>query len=1277
MASPKEFELLSAVVTTSVKNFTETMKHLKAIRDEAEKIKKISVGITFNNKLAKQALDNQKAELANEKAKLDIQKKELELEATLQKAVQAELKSERDTLAVKKAGLDVLAKEVALEKQKTQASDAKAKSKALNAGLNKLSPTQRLNAKLVVTDIQSQMKQVMSAFSGLNNRPAGVIADLNARFERLKTILSETKSPGMLRKLRDEAKDFSAHLSKLQSQAKAGITNQRKMAQATAQQQQAQVNAFDTAKRLAKIRTSRLSTDVKDSIATLKQVAREGKARGLTTVFDVKNLPQAQRIIAKIQKGISNAKSTKELKRHVKNYEKIYRLLTREAAARSAVIASIKGKEATEKAVTKQLEEQLNLQKKFEQSLEKQRRQSALVKSTELAKSSDRVLNELRRQAEGFGTLGKAIQIPIEVLGFRKLEKLRTEIRLAFAKGNIAGAERLTASLRRLNTIVKVVHLSMLALRAALAAARAAMQALKAAFTFGLSIFTKITGMVFRLGQAIVSVPFGVFKTGMKLLFAPTLAVVRLLRRMVGMFDLIFGGLVVYQVKQAIEAMSEFEDVLGRATGNLGIIGDDFAAVMDDMKSVAVQVARETAISVEQVALGLEELARGGVLDPYKDAATKVKAALVELQNTARLSLISGIDTGEVAKLVSIVRNQFGLVGDEMDDLADSMAFLQKLGPITLNDIRTAVEGSGAAAKNAGISWEEYNGVLAALMRNLRSGSRAATAISRSLVQSIVKPLSDDKAIARLKTLRIDMSRFLDASGQKFREGGFTAFVEALIEAKAGLGDLQEIFDFRSREFINLLTTDMASGSSSIAEFTRQIKEAQGTNFAEKFAEEIRDKTFFGALRSAKNELEIMKLTILELGRASLIPFIVNVRKALEKITDFIDGSVELRAIFGAISEKAIALGKALQPILNRFLKIAALLNTVLIAAVVRLTTVVAEKLEPVFKKVTGKIAEYLGAPAAVMEDWTNVLALIAVAIKNIDQVGKIALVQMKIFAYDAALLLLKGLEKINPFSSLVEKLNVVVDPLLKSVSTIGLFVGSTLAASITAGLKKTLVADPINNTLANFLESRAASEKSLVKRIGIQKLADAFRSADNQIAGERKKIDAELQASIVQNVAKLKQGLADAGLGEALSNIRTDGFEAMKSSIEEARDELIKLREEMGGALDLNYQEEIDKLNEAIEKMRKLDDLQKKTPPQPREFGQAEDAKTPSASTGRIADFHNLLQQGDDIQRRAIRVQEEIRDAIEEQNRISMDQLRELFGLNEKEKTQAAGKPF
>jgi len=116
------------------------------------------------------------------------------------------------------------------------------------------------------------------------------------------------------------------------------------------------------------------------------------------------------------------------------------------------------------------------------------------------------------------------------------------------------------------------------------------------------------------------------------------------------------------------------------------------------------------------------------------------------------LANISILTTTESTEALTAIINQFGFSAEKVVSVIDSLNEVANKYAVTEADITEAIKRSGAAAEEAGVSFEKMSGYVAALQERTRRGGR----VIGTALKTIFARLNTDKAISSLRNVGIE-----------------------------------------------------------------------------------------------------------------------------------------------------------------------------------------------------------------------------------------------------------------------------------------------------------------------------------------------------------------------------------------------------------------------------------------------------------------------------------------------------------------------------------------
>ena len=217
------------------------------------------------------------------------------------------------------------------------------------------------------------------------------------------------------------------------------------------------------------------------------------------------------------------------------------------------------------------------------------------------------------------------------------------------------------------------------------------------------------------------------------------------------------GAAAIYSVRKSMDLQKALAEVqaVTRAT----------PAAMAAYKKAAIDLGTSTGVGATKAANALAELAKGGL---------SVDDTLTALKGTIALAQAGGMDLADAGQTVAQSLNLFNMKGSEATKVADSFA---NAANATTADVAFFAQGmaqGGAAAKAAGLNFDQTTVALEMLAANgFKSGSDAGTSLKTTLTQ-IAHPTK--QAAAEAKKLGLE---FFNNKGQ----------IKSVADISAMLGD--------------------------------------------------------------------------------------------------------------------------------------------------------------------------------------------------------------------------------------------------------------------------------------------------------------------------------------------------------------------------------------------------------------------------------------------------------------------------------------------------------
>jgi TP901 family phage tail tape measure protein len=211
-----------------------------------------------------------------------------------------------------------------------------------------------------------------------------------------------------------------------------------------------------------------------------------------------------------------------------------------------------------------------------------------------------------------------------------------------------------------------------------------------------------------------------------------------------GIAGIAVGGTALF-IKGAIGAgkvAASFEQELKK----LAARSDITERQLKKVRQAALDQGTAMGVGATMAAKASTELIKGGV-SVQKLLSGGLKGALA-------LAVAGEMDVAQAAETVANALNQFNLAGSQSEHVADALATAANATTADVADMAIALTQGGAAAKAAGLSFDETVGFLEALASSGVKGSDAGTSMKTALVQ-LANPTKE--AAGLMEKLGIDL----------------------------------------------------------------------------------------------------------------------------------------------------------------------------------------------------------------------------------------------------------------------------------------------------------------------------------------------------------------------------------------------------------------------------------------------------------------------------------------------------------------------------------------
>ena len=458
----------------------------------------------------------------------------------------------------------------------------------------------------------------------------------------------------------------------------------------------------------------------------------------------------------------------------------------------------------------------------------------------------------------------------------------------------------------------------------------------------------------------------------------------------------------------AVTKASEFET----AMLNVNSIAKESPATFDAMKESVLELSKELPQSAETLAQGLYDIASSGFAG---------EEGLQVLEAAAKAASAGLAQTSESAAGITAVLNAYGYGAEEAQRVSDILFKTVDRGVITFPELAKEIGKTTALSAPLGVSLEEVAAGIATLTKNGIDGANATTQLN-AIMAAILKP--SDKAA------RIAGFYGVELGAAALETKGLTGFLSDLITKTKG-----------SSEALSLILGDARAvrggfvlAKNGGAQFREELALMQNAAGATDTALSFQEQGLAFQLQILSNNFNAMAIEVGTVVIPELIKLLGTFRQqilpALGSVVDAIKANVvpvlgTLVGVLGSVIGVLVNVAKFLYD--NRTILL-------IVAGAYTAFTVVINAAA----MATRLAATAMGLFNAILAMNPIVLVVAAIA----------ALVAGFIIAYNT----------IEPFKNLVDALFKAIQPLLKVVIDLALFIGTNIVRAF--GLAVTVVSE-------------------------------------------------------------------------------------------------------------------------------------------------------------------------------------------------------------------------
>ena len=324
-----------------------------------------------------------------------------------------------------------------------------------------------------------------------------------------------------------------------------------------------------------------------------------------------------------------------------------------------------------------------------------------------------------------------------------------------------------------------------------------------------------------------------------------------------------------------VKAGADFEDSMNRAAAIVSGVGASFTKDFQDMSKEALLLGKKTLFSANDVAKGMQVLARAGF---SKNQIIKAMPGITNLAIVADEKL--AVSTSNAIGMMY----EFGLKSKDMNSISDMTTKATNMANMSVKDLSAALQYAAPVAAGLGMKFSTVAAMVGVLKNRLKRGSMAGRSLSRAFV-NLLKP----SAVAKLAKYGVAL---------KNSTGHYRNMIDVLSDLRKkhlGIAGLIDIFGTVGiKAAIPLLSTSTAA----FKKFTKAIEDSGG--LAEKTANKYRD-TLIGRLRDLKASLINLSIYFKQDFGGAIKDSVYAIRNWVNSLTAALQKGNKLRKILDAL----------------------------------------------------------------------------------------------------------------------------------------------------------------------------------------------------------------------------------------------------------------------------------------------------------------------------------------------------------------------------------------
>ena len=314
---------------------------------------------------------------------------------------------------------------------------------------------------------------------------------------------------------------------------------------------------------------------------------------------------------------------------------------------------------------------------------------------------------------------------------------------------------------------------------------------------------------------------------------------------------------------EAVKTGMDFETQMSRVKAISGATGEEFAK----LKEQAKQLGADTAFSATEAAQGMENLASAGF------STSEIIAAMPGMLD---LAASSGEDLASSADIAASTLRGFGLEASSAGHVADVLAKNAAATNAAVADTGEAMKYVAPVAKSMGIEFEETAAAIGIMADAGIKGSQAGTTL-RGAMSRIAKPTKE------MRETMDDLGlSFYDSNGKMKSLADITEMLETKMSGLTDEQKNQALITLFGQESLSGMMALMDRGSGEVRKLTDEYKNCDGS--AKDMAKTMQD-NLSGAVEEFGGSVESLGIEIFENIEGPLKKAVKSGTEELNKLT--------------------------------------------------------------------------------------------------------------------------------------------------------------------------------------------------------------------------------------------------------------------------------------------------------------------------------------------------------------------------------------------------------